>query len=83
MIKPDENTLIRLENLARVGSYLFFLSDDNAYDSDYFLAKTSLSNFKNEIDKLILPDTLRQGLYNLIRYLEKKIDERNRDYHHS
>ena len=75
-MKPDPETEQRIKNLAFVGSALVQISNDNAGETNYFLAKTSLKTFKEGIDKLELDPKSKQGMADLIQYLDKKIDKR-------
>ncbi len=75
-MKPDEDTRQRIKNLAVVGSALVQISNDNSGETNYFLAKTSLKTFKEGIDKLELDTQSKQGMFDLIQYLDKKIEKR-------
>lgn len=77
-IVPDPNTLKRLQNLSIVGNFLFEISNENAEMTNFFLAKTSLQNFKEEIEMLDLPYEVKIGIDNLIKYLDQKIEKRKK-----
>lgn len=78
MIQPDSDTLKRLSNLANVGNALYLVSDSTKENTDFFVAKSSLNSFKMEIDMLDLPKDVRIGIQNLIKYLEIKIEKREK-----
>jgi hypothetical protein len=75
-MKPDVDTQNRIKNLAVVGTALVQISNDNIGETSYFIAKTSLQEFKSGIDKLELDQVSREGMNNLIKYLEAKIEKR-------
>ncbi|GAB4284678.1 MAG: hypothetical protein Kow0081_2030 [Candidatus Dojkabacteria bacterium] len=78
-VVPDEETRVRIENLAIVGDALMSTGySETRYGTDYFLAKEALINFKNGIDKLALSPKAYNGMRNLIKYLDSKIDKRMR-----
>jgi hypothetical protein len=75
-MQPDEDTKQRIKNLAVVGAALFQISDDNMGNTKFFIAKTSLQEFKKGINKLDLDPESKKGMDDLISYLDKKIDKR-------
>lgn len=74
----DDSTVKRFKNLAIIGNFLFQISNDNAEQTDYFLAKSALTEFTNEVNLLNLDFATKTGVDNLIRYMDKKIEKRNR-----
>lgn len=79
-IIPDEETKRRIEHLAFVGSAINSSGfSEKSFGTDYFLAKESLSAFKQEIESLELSPRTLQGILDLIKYLDQKIDKRMRD----
>lgn len=73
---PDLQTRDRIKNLAYVGTALVQISNENAGETDYFLAKDSLRKFEDGISKLELDYQSRKGMKDLIEYLRKKLDKR-------
>jgi predicted DNA-binding protein len=78
MIEPDSPTKERIKNLAIVGKAMNDTYSEENLESgnDFYLAKEALNNFKEGIDKLNLDEESRQGMNELIEYLQKKIDRR-------
>ncbi len=77
-MEPDQATKTRLEKLAIVGNMLFQISNDNVDQTNYFLAKSSLQSFSEDISNLELDQKTMSGMMNLIKYLETKIDKRQK-----
>ncbi|MEP7103648.1 MAG: hypothetical protein ABI721_03000 [Candidatus Dojkabacteria bacterium] len=75
-MQPDEETKNRIRNLAAVGTALVQISNENAGETDYFIAKQSLINFEQGINKLDLDYESKKGMKDLIDYLSKKLDKR-------
>lgn len=73
---PDEDTKGRIKNLGAVGTALVQISNENAGETDYFIAKQSLRNFEEGINKLDLDYESKKGMKNLIDYLDKKLEKR-------
>jgi hypothetical protein len=78
MIEPDADTKERLINLSAVGRALNdTYSEDNLETGDgFYSALDNLNKFKEGLDKLILDEQTKKGMYDLIEYLRKKIDRR-------
>ena len=74
----DEETKHRFTNLAIVGDYLYQISNENGEQTDYFLAKTALQSFAEAIELVEIDEKTRSGVNNLVKYLDKKIEKRNR-----
>jgi len=74
----DTETLKRLTNLAFVGNFLFETSNETSEQMDYFLAKSSLKEFDNNLKMLELDGKTMDGLNKLVQYLDKKIEKRQR-----
>ncbi len=74
----DEETKKRFANLAIVGNYLYEISNENGEATDYFLAKTALSEFAQAVTKVDLLDSVRDGVEKLIKYLDTKIEKRKK-----
>jgi len=74
----DENTIERFKSLAIIGDFLYQISNDNAEQTEYFLAKTALQKFTAESNLIELDFKTRSGVNNLIAYMDKKIEKRNR-----
>lgn len=75
-VDPDQETIDRIKNLAFVGSALNETASDTTFMTNFYIAKESLLKFKAGIDKLNLPPESKQGMYDLINYLDQKIDKR-------
>lgn len=75
-MQPDEETRKRIKNLAMVGTALVQISNDNAGETDYFLAKQALKSFEQGIAILDLDYESKKGMNDLIAYLEKKLAKR-------
>jgi hypothetical protein len=74
---PDKDTLERIKHLAYVGTALLQnVESENTFGTNYFLAKEALNNFRGGIAKLNLDPVSIDGMENLIKYLEKKIEKR-------
>lgn len=76
----DSSTIERFRLLADVGRVLSKRSDDKKYETDYFLAKESLKQFKMTVDRMPLEPVSMQGIQDLIHYLDAKIDKRLSSY---
>ena len=74
----DEGTKKRYSNLSIIGNFLYQISNENVEQTDYFLAKTSLQEFGKATADVELDPQTRIGVENLIKYLDKKIEKRNR-----
>jgi hypothetical protein len=72
----DPDTIQRIKLLAYVGDALTQISNDEIQDSTYYYALSSLSEFREHINKLELDITTKTGIENLVKYLEKKITKR-------
>lgn len=75
-VQPSEETANRIKNLAEVGTALFHSSDEVSFQTQFYAAKESLNRFKEGIDRLAIDDKSKNGMYDLINYLSKKIDRR-------
>ena len=75
-MQPDEDTKLRIKNLAKVGKALDEISNDNGGETDYFLAQTALGEFEEGRNKLTLDEESKEGMTSLINYLRKKISKR-------
>ena len=74
---PDDQTRDRIKNLAVVGTAINQLGGSEvSYDTDYFVAKEALNRFMEGIDRLDLDYESHEGMVNLVKYLQKKIDKR-------
>ncbi len=73
---PDSQTIERIKNLAYVGYALNETASDTTFMTNFYIAKESLLRFKEGIDKLNLEPELKHGMYDLITYLDQKIDKR-------
>lgn len=74
--QPDEPTKDRIKNLAEVGIALMQATNDDSYQTNFYAAKESLKRFEKGIDALNLDPESLDGMKNLIKYLDKKIDRR-------
>lgn len=74
-IHPDQETINRILNLGYVGNALFSSESETSFDTDHFIAKEALNKFKAGIEKLELDPLARNGINNLIAYLDKKLEE--------
>lgn len=74
----DDATKKRFSDLSIVGNFLYQVSNDNAEQTDYFLAKTALQEFDQAVKSIDLDLKTRSGMNNLIKYLDTKIEKRNR-----
>ncbi|MCA9387201.1 hypothetical protein KC669_04170 [Candidatus Dojkabacteria bacterium] len=76
-LTPDSETVQRIKNLAIVGKAITQIgSGDSSYNTSFFAAKESLLTFKDGIDRLQLDPESKEGIYQLIQYLNNKIDKR-------
>ncbi len=74
--KPSAETYERIKNLAYVGNAVFGNGSDVSGQTNFYLAKEALLKFEEGIDLLELDDETLQGIKELIRYLNIKIDRR-------
>ncbi len=73
---PDSQTTDRIKNLAYVGTALNETASDTTFMTNFYVAKESLLRFKEGIDRLNLDSASKKGMYDLIEYLDQKIDKR-------
>ncbi len=78
MIQPDEPTVERIKHLAIVGKCIKQAYSEGNQDTggDLLVAKDSLLKFKTGIEALELDIPSKQGMLDLIDYLDKKLDRR-------
>ena len=78
MYEPDEQTKERLKNLSAVGKALNDTFSEENLDTgdDFYLAIEYLDKFQKGLDELILEETVRKGMNDLVVYLKKKIQKR-------
>lgn len=78
MYEPDPQTIDRLRYLSSVGKALNETYSEENLDvgTDFFMALDNLNKYKESLDKLILEEPVRAGMYDLIEYLRKKIQRR-------
>lgn len=74
-IHPDQDTINRILNLGYVGTALFSSESETSFDTDHFIAKEALNKFKEGIEKLDLDPKAKNGINNLIAYLDEKLEE--------
>lgn len=80
---PDDQTRDRIKNLAVVGTAINQLGGSEvSFDTDYFVAKEALNKFMAGIDRLELDFESHEGMVNLVKYLQKKIDKRMQNSNH-
>jgi len=72
----DENTRKRLQAFAEIGKYLYLISDENYEDDEYFNVREALNTFSDEIFKLELTPTMKEGIDYFIKYIDTKINKR-------
>ncbi|MCA9380857.1 hypothetical protein KC678_01190 [Candidatus Dojkabacteria bacterium] len=76
-VTPDSETVQRIKNLAIVGKAITQIgSGDSSYNTSFFAAKEALLTFKDGIDRLELDPESKEGIHQLIQYLNNKIDKR-------
>lgn len=78
-IKPDEETKKRIKNLSVVGKAISEETNDNQGPTNVFLAKTSLKEFKNGIEKLELDPESKNGIDHLIMFLDNILDSKMKE----
>ncbi len=78
VVPTHEQTKERIKKLAMVGTALndTFSEENQDYGSDFALAKTSLESFLEDIEAMDLPEPSKQGMRDLVAYLNKKIEKR-------
>lgn len=79
-VSPDEATVERIKNLAQVGNAIFLTGDDVGFQTAFFAGKEALSKFADGINKLNLSGETKEGMDNLIKYLQKKLDRRIKNF---
>jgi hypothetical protein len=72
----DETTKKLYSNLAVVGNTLYIISNDNAENTNYFLARSALTEVENTVASMNLAPEIKLGIANLTKYLAKKIEKR-------
>lgn len=75
-MNPDKDTENRIKNLAYVGTALDQSRNGKTEDTAFYLAKQALINFKEGIDKLNLDIESKDGMEDLINYLDNEIDKK-------
>lgn len=73
---PDKETQDRIKNLAIVGTAVLERSNEGKYETNYYAAKEALTKFKDGINKLELDEESKQGISDLVKYLDEKITKR-------
>lgn len=79
-IIPDVETLGRIESLGRVATLIrqSYGEDNLDIGSNYYIARESLNKFYDGIKRLKLDAPIRQGMDDLVSYLNEKLDKRER-----
>ena len=78
-VRPTlEQTEERIKKLGVVGTALnqTFSEQNQDMGTDFDLAKTSLSNFLVDIEAMAISEPAKQGMRDLVAYLNKKLDKR-------
>lgn len=78
--QPDDDTKERIKNLAIVGTTIAqgFSAENQDVGDNFMLAREALLRFQEGIDKLELDPPSKQGMLDLINYLQRKLDKRER-----
>lgn len=76
---PDDATVKRIENLGAVGTALEEWSNGSKYDANILQAKQSLKAFHEGINHLQLSTPAKLGMDNLVKVLDKMLDEKLQD----
>lgn len=75
-MQPDPDTLLRIQNLALVGTAIAEESSESTFQTNQFVAKEALKRFQDGIKQLTLPPEVSVGIDRLVEYLDKKLDRR-------
>lgn len=76
IISNEDTTKKRIKLLAQVGHALFEINNEQQEDNVYYLALSSLDEFRKEIEKLELDLDSLEGIKKLSDYLETKLKKR-------
>lgn len=76
IISNVDTTKKRIQLLAQVGHALFEINNEQQEDNVYYLALSSLDEFRKEIEKLELDLDSLEGIKKLADYLETKLKKR-------
>lgn len=76
IVPKEDTTKKRIKLLAQVGHALFEINNEQQEDNVYYLALSSLDEFRKEIERLELDIDSLEGIKKLADYLETKLKKR-------